>query len=53
MEVIYESLEDGQEIDEEGKSLKIFKVVAKKDATHKHLHRHDEDPPKACSREVI
>ena len=50
MIVKYEKISD-KEID--GELSKTIEIVNKKDATHKHICRHDEVPPKACSREKI
>ena len=35
---------------EKGKPVDKYSEVKKKDATHLHKCRHDEDPPKACER---
>jgi hypothetical protein len=42
-----ESLEmvDGKE-----ENIKSFKTVDAKDATHKHICYHDENPPRPCRR---
>ncbi len=37
----------------DGETVKTFSECDSKDATHVHKCRHDEVPPKACSREKI
>ena len=36
-----------------GESSNEIEVVDKKEATHKHICRHDEDPQGPCSREKL
>ena len=51
MRIIYEKLTNKKKVDGFTTPEYSIKEVAKKDATHKHICRHDEGLP--CSREAL